>query len=79
MIDGDGSRWSTMKSMQNQNVSKTSGENNNFEGRMATTSEIAQIHLKYASFLATPNRHVRQTIGIMQRAQRYKIEEIGLK
>ena len=68
-----------MKSMQNQNVSKTNGENKNFEGRMAAKSEIVKIHWKYVSFLTTPNRHVRQTIGIMQRAQRSKIEEIRLK
>ena len=40
MIGGHGSsRW-TMKSMQNENVVKTNGENKNFKGRMAATSEI---------------------------------------
>ena len=64
--------------MQNQNVSKTNGENNNFEGRMAATSESVQIHWKYVSFLTTPNRHVRQTTGNVMRAQRSKMEEICL-
>ena len=42
MIDGDGSwRW-TMKSMQNEKVAKTSGENKNFEGRMCTKNEIVK-------------------------------------
>ena len=67
-----------MKSMQNQNVSKTSGENKNFEGRMIAKSEIVKIQWKYVSFLTTQNRHVRQTIGNVMRAQRCKIEEIGL-
>ena len=49
-VDGDGSRWSTMKSMQRQNVSKTIGENKNLEGRIAAKSEIVEIQLKYVSF-----------------------------
>ena len=47
MVDGDGSRWSTMKSMQNENVSKTIGENKNFERRMAAKHEIVKIQWKY--------------------------------
>ena len=40
MIDGDGaSRW-TMKSMQNENVAKTNGENKNFEGRTVAQIKI---------------------------------------
>ena len=62
-----------------ENVSKTIGENKVFEGHISWKSEIGEIRLKYVSFLNAPNRHVRQTIEIMQRAQRYKIEEIGLK
>ena len=42
MIDGDGSSRRTMKSMQNENVAKTSGESNNFEGHMITKSEIVK-------------------------------------
>ena len=66
-----------MKSMHNENVSKTIGENDNFEGRMAAKNEFVKIHWKYVSFLTTQNRHVRQTIGNVMRAQRSKIEEIG--
>ena len=40
MSGGDGSsRW-TMKSMQNESVAQTNGENKNFEGRMEAKSEI---------------------------------------
>ena len=42
MIDGDGSSRGTIKSMQNENVVKTSGENKNFEGHMITKSEIVK-------------------------------------
>ena len=42
MIDGDGSSRRTIKSMQNENVVKTSGENKNFEGRMIAKSEIVE-------------------------------------
>ena len=68
-----------MKSMQNEKVPETISGSNNFEGHMIATSEIVKIHWKYVSFLTTQNRHVRQTIGILQRAQRSKIQEIGLK
>ena len=64
---------------QNENVPKTIGESNNFEDRIRTTSEIVKIHWKYVAFLTTPNRHVRESMGFMQRAERCKIEEIGLK
>ena len=75
MIDGDGSsRW-TMTSMQNEKVAKTSGESKNFEGRMATKSEIIKKQLKNIAFLTTPNRHVRQTIGNVMQTQRCKIEK----
>ena len=42
MIDGDGSSRRTMKSMQNENVAKTSGESKIFEGRMIAKSEIVK-------------------------------------
>ena len=67
-----------MKSMQNEKVAKTSGESKNFEGRMVAKSEIIKKQWKYVSFLTTPNRRVRQTIGNVMRAQRSKIKEIGL-
>ena len=65
--------------MQNEKVPETSGRSKNFEGHMIAKSEIVKIRRKYVSFLTTKHRHVRQTIGIVQRAQRSKIEEIGLK
>ena len=67
-----------MKSMQNEKVPETSGRSNNFEGHMIAKSEIVKMHWKYVAFLTTQNRHLRQTIGILQRAQRPKIQEIGL-
>ena len=68
-----------MKSMRNEKVPETSGRSKNFEGRKIAKSEIVKIRWKYVSFLSAQNRHVRQTIGIVQRAQRSKIEQIGLK
>ena len=65
--------------MQNEKVPETSGGSKNIECHMIATSEIVKIQWKYVSFLTAQNRHVRQTIGIVQRAQRSKIEEIGLK
>ena len=67
------------KIKQNKKVSKTSGENKNFEGHMITKSEIVKKRKKYITFLTATNRRVRQTIGNVMRAQRCKIEEIGLK
>ena len=68
-----------MKSMQNEKVPETNGRSKNCEGHMIAKSEIVKIHLEYVSCLTCQNRHVRQTIGIVQRAQRSKIEEICLK
>jgi len=68
-----------MKSMQNEKVPETSGRSKNCAGHMIVNNEIVKIRWKYVSFLTTQNRHVRQTIGILQRAQRSKIEEIWLK
>ena len=65
--------------MRNEKVAKTSGESNNFEGRMIAKSEIIKKHLKNVAFLTATNRHVRQTIRNVVRAQRLKIEEISLK
>ena len=79
MIDGDGSSRRTMKSMQNENVAKTSGESKNFEGHMIAKSEIVKKRWKYIAFLTATSRRVRQTIGNVMRAQRCKSEEIGLK
>ena len=67
------------KLKQNENVSKTSGKSNYFEGDIATKSEIVKIRWKFVSFLTPQNRHVRATTGIVERAERCKIEEIGLK
>ena len=68
-----------MKSMQNEKVPETSGGSKNFEGHMIAQSGMVKINWKYSAFLITQNLHVRQTIGIVQRAQRSKIEEICLK
>ena len=58
---------------------RTSGRNNIFEGHITGKSKIDKMHWKYVAFLTPQNRHVRQTIGNVMRAQRSKIEEIGLK
>ena len=69
-----------MKKMkQNENVSKTVGESNIFEGRIPANSEIVKIRLKYVFSLTTQNRHARQTTGNAMQAQRTKIQEIKLK
>ena len=67
------------KLKQNENVSKTIGESKNFEGHIATKRGIVKIRWKFVSFLTPQNRHVRATTGNVQRAERCKIEEIGLK
>ena len=67
------------KLKQNEKVSKTIGESNNFEGRTAAKHGIVKIRLKFVSFLTPQNRHVRATTGIVERAERCKSEEIGLK
>ena len=64
---------------QNKNVAKTSGGSKIFEDRMTATSEIVKNRWKYVTCLTTQNPHVRESIGIMQRAERCKIEEIWLK
>ena len=79
MIDGDGPPRRTMKSTQNENVAKTSGESKNFEGRMIAKNEIVKKRLKYTAFLTATNRRVRQIIGNVMRAERRKIKEIRSK
>jgi len=64
---------------QNQNVPKTIGGSKIFKDRIAAKSEIVKIRWKYVAFLTAPNRHVRESICFMQRAERCKIEEIGHK
>ena len=78
MIDGDGSWGWTMKSMQNEKIAKTIGETKKFEGRIVAKSEIYQTIEIYIQFLTATNRRVRQTTGNVMRAQRFKIQEIGL-
>ena len=58
---------------------KTIGESKIFESRIAIQNEIVKMHLKFVPFLAHQNRHVRGTTGIMQRAERCKIEENCVK
>jgi len=67
-------KWS-----QNQNVTKTIGESKIFKSHIAAKSEIVKIHWGNVAFWTAPNRHVRESICFMQRAERCKIEEIGLK
>ena len=67
------------KLKQNENVSKTIGESNNFEGHIAAKRGIVKIHWEFVAFSTPQNRHVRATTGIVQRAERCKIEEIRLK
>ena len=67
------------KLKQNENVSKTSGESNNFEGHITRQSGIVKIPWQFVSFLTPQNRHVRATTGIVERAERCKIQEIDVK
>ena len=67
------------KLKQNENVSKTNCESKNFEGHITRKSGIVKIRWKFASFLTSQNRHVRATTTIVERAERCKIQEIGLK
>ena len=66
------------KLKQNKNVSETSGESKNFEGHIAAKRGIVKIHWKFVSFLTPQNRHVRATTGIVERAERCKIEEVRI-
>ena len=63
----------------NEKVARTSGGSKIFEGHIAAKSGIVKIHLEFVALLTPQNRHVRATTGIVQRAERCKIEEISLK
>ena len=67
------------KLKQNRNVSKTIGESNIFEGHTSAKSGIVKINWEFVSFLTSQNEHVRATTGNVERAERCKIKEIGLK
>ena len=67
------------KSLQHENVPKTIGESKDFEGHIEAKHGIVEIHLEFVACLTPRNRHVRETTGFMQRAERCKIEEIRLK
>ena len=71
-------RYDYIKLMQIKKMPRTSGRRNIFKGHITGKSKIVEIRLKYVSFLTTQNRHVRQTIGNVMRAQRCRIEEISL-
>ena len=58
---------------------ETNGESTVYESHIAAKREIRKIHWGYVSFSTTQNRHVRESIGFMQRAERCKIEEICRK
>ena len=65
------------KLKQHENVSKTIGESKNCEGHIAATRGIVKNHWEFVACLTPQNRRVRATTGIVQRAERCKIEEIG--
>ena len=67
------------KYRQHENVSITIGDNKICENHVGITNGIVKNHLEFVSFLAPPNRHVRETTGTMQRAEWCKIEKISLK
>ena len=55
------------------NMSQTNGESTNFESDTTRKRTFVKIHQEYVAFLAALNRHVRETIGIVNAAQRCKI------
>ena len=55
------------------NMSKTIGVSTNFENDITRTRTFVKIQWEYVAFLTAPNPHVRQTIGIVDAAQRCKI------
>ena len=67
------------KHCYNENVFKTKAENVIYESHIAAKSEIVKIHLEYVSLSTTQNRHVRESIGFMQRAGRCKMQENRVK
>jgi len=54
------------------NVSKTIGGSANCESDVTRKRTFVNIRCKYVAFMAAPNRHVRQTIRIVDAAQRCK-------
>ena len=64
---------------ENEKVAQRNGGSNIFEGRCTATSGIVKIHFGFEAFLTPQNQYVRATTGIVQRAERCTIEEIGLK
>ena len=62
-----------------ENVPKTIGESTILEIDITAKSRIVKQRGKYKKFLVETNQHVRETMGIVQRAERRKSEEISLK
>ena len=62
-----------------EKVPKTIGESTILETGITAKSRIVKQHVGYTVFLVAANLHVRETMGIVQRAERCKIEEITLK
>jgi len=60
-------------------VPKTIGESTILDIDITAKSGFVKIHWKNVLFLDAANRPVRETIGIIDSAERCKIEEIGLK
>ena len=54
-------------------MSQTNGDSTIFGTDVTSTRTFLKIYLEYVAFQAAPNRHVRQTIGIVDAAQRCKI------
>ena len=54
-------------------MSQTNGDSTIFETDVTSKRTFLKMHWEYAAFLAAPNRHVRQTIGIVNATQRCKI------
>ena len=57
---------------------KTIGESTILEIDITAKNKLVKMYWKYVVFLVAANRHVRETMRIVQRAERCKIEEIGL-
>ena len=55
------------------NMSNTIGGSTNFESDVTSTRTFVKMHCEYVASMAAPNRHVRQTIRIVDAAQRCKI------
>ena len=52
---------------------KTVGGSTHFESDVTNTRAFVKIPCEYVAFMVAPNRHVRQTIRIVDAAQRCKI------